>query len=121
MFVLEADGGDHRVADRQPDRTAGARIRENVIGVDIRDVPATATVQRVVPPDMLDSVLPEADVVFMSVPHTTKTEGMIGVAGVRPDEGADRNFIAMSRGKVYDQGRLIKRSTASGWRAQVSM
>ena len=45
-----------------------------VIGVDIRDIPTSNIVQRVVPPDRLDSVLPEADVVFVSVPHTKKSE-----------------------------------------------
>src|SRR4030095_10683031 len=49
-----------------------------VIGVDIRDVPRSNVVNRVVPPDMLDTVLPEADVVFVSVPHTAKSEGMMG-------------------------------------------
>ncbi len=49
-----------------------------VIGVDIRDVPTSNIIQRVVPPDMLNSVLPEADVVFVSVPHTAKSEGMMG-------------------------------------------
>src|SRR4029079_13935118 len=34
-----------------------------VIGVDIRDFPTTNVIQRVVPPDMLNSVLPLADVV----------------------------------------------------------
>ena len=78
-----------------------------VIGVDIRDIPPTAEVQRVVPPDILDTVLPEADVVFVSVPHTKKTEGMMGG---RQFELMKRGsyFIAMSRGKIYDQQALIK-------------
>src|SRR5438132_5564961 len=78
-----------------------------VIGVDIRDIPPSAEVQRIVPPDMLDTVLPEADVVFVSVPHTKKTEGMMGG---RQFELMKRGsyFIAMSRGKIYDQQALIK-------------
>jgi phosphoglycerate dehydrogenase-like enzyme len=78
-----------------------------VIGVDIRDIPVSAEVQRVVPPDMLDSVLPEADVVFVSVPHTKKTEGMMGSKQFELMKQGSY-FIAMSRGKIYDQGALIK-------------
>ena len=78
-----------------------------VIGVDIRDIPPSTTVQRVVPPDELDSVLPEADVVFVSVPHTKKSEGMMGA---RQFELMKRGsyFIAMSRGKIYDHQALVK-------------
>ncbi|HEY2016419.1 MAG TPA: D-2-hydroxyacid dehydrogenase [Bryobacteraceae bacterium] len=78
-----------------------------VIGVDIRDVPTSNTMQRVVPPDMLDSVLPEADVVFVSVPHTKKSEWMMG-----PHEfelmKQGSYFIAMSRGMIYDHNGLVK-------------
>ena len=78
-----------------------------VIGVDIRDIPVSNMVQRVVPPDMLDAVLPEADVVFVSVPHTKKSEGMMGA---REFELMKRGsyFIAMSRGKIYDHQALVK-------------
>lgn len=78
-----------------------------VIGVDIRDMPPTVTVQRFVPPDMLDEVLPEADVVFVSVPHTKQTQGMLGP---RQFELMKKNsyFIAVSRGKIYDHGALVK-------------
>jgi len=78
-----------------------------VIGVDIPDIPPSVTVQRVVPPDMLDSVLPEADVVFVSVPHTRKSEGMMGA---RQFEAMKQGsyFIAVSRGKIYDHQALVK-------------
>ncbi len=78
-----------------------------VIGVDIRDIPTSNYVQRVVPPDMLDGVLPEADVVFVAVPHTPKSERMMGAREfelMKPDS----YFIAMSRGKIYDHQALIK-------------
>ena len=78
-----------------------------VIGVDIRDIPPSATVQRVVPPDMLDSVLPEADVVFVSVPHTKKSEGMMGARQFELMKQGSY-FIAMSRGKIYDHQALAK-------------
>jgi phosphoglycerate dehydrogenase-like enzyme len=78
-----------------------------VIGVDIRDIPPTAEVQRIVPPDMLDSVLPEADVVFVSVPHTKKSEGMMGARQFELMKQGSY-FIAMSRGKIYDHAALVK-------------
>ena len=78
-----------------------------VIGVDIRDLPPSATVQRVVPPDMLDSVLPEADVVFISAPHTKKTEKMMGPRQFELMKQGSY-FIAVSRGKIYDRGALVK-------------
>jgi phosphoglycerate dehydrogenase-like enzyme len=78
-----------------------------VIGVDIRDIPRSNVIQRVVPPDMLDEVLPEADVVFISVPHTKKSEGMMGAREFeRMKQGS--YFIAMSRGKIYDHNALVK-------------
>jgi phosphoglycerate dehydrogenase-like enzyme len=78
-----------------------------VIGVDIRDVPTGNIVQRVVPPDMLDSVLPEADVLFVSAPHTAKTEGMMGSKQFELMKRGSY-FIAMSRGKVYSHDGLVK-------------
>jgi phosphoglycerate dehydrogenase-like enzyme len=78
-----------------------------VIGVDIRDIPPTNFVQRFVPPDMLDSVLPEADVVFVAVPHTKKSEGMMGARQFELMKQGSY-FIGMSRGKIYDHQALAK-------------
>ncbi len=78
-----------------------------VIGVDIRDMPRSNIVQRVVPPDMLDSVLPEADVVFVSVPHTAKSEGMMGAREFELMKQGSY-FIAMSRGRIYSHDALVK-------------
>jgi len=78
-----------------------------VIGVDIRDIPASTVIQRVVPPDMLDSVLPEADVVFVAVPHTRKSEGMMGARQFELMKKGSY-FIAMSRGKIFDHQGLVK-------------
>jgi phosphoglycerate dehydrogenase-like enzyme len=109
MFVLEGKTaviiGVGGIGSNIARRAHGFGMK--VIGVDIRDIPVSAEVQRVVPPDMLDSVLPEADVVFVSVPHTKKTEGMMGA---REFELMKRGsyFIAMSRGKIYDHNALVK-------------
>lgn len=78
-----------------------------VIGVDIRDIPASNMVQRVVPPDMLDSVLPEADVVFVSVPHTAKSHKMMGPREFELMKQGSY-FIAVSRGGTYSHDGLVK-------------
>jgi phosphoglycerate dehydrogenase-like enzyme len=78
-----------------------------VIGVDPRDIPPNNEVNRVVPPDQLDSVLPLADVVFISAPHTPKSEGMMGPKEFELMKKGSY-FIAVSRGKVYNTGGLVK-------------
>lgn len=78
-----------------------------VLAVDPKDIPMSAFVRRVVKPDRLQNVLPEADVVFMSAPHTRESERMLGPAEFNlMKRGA--YFIAVSRGKTYDSGALIK-------------
>ena len=109
MYVLEGKTavviGVGGIGSQIAQRAHGFGMK--VIGVDVRDMPPTVTVQRFVPPDMLDSVLPEADVVFVSVPHTKKTEGMMGAKQFElMKKGA--YFIAVSRGKIYDHGGLVK-------------
>ncbi len=78
-----------------------------VIGVDPKDIPYAPHLDRTVWPDRLDSVLPEADVVFISAPHTPQTEGMIGAAQFgKMKRGV--LFIAVSRGKIYDNNALVE-------------
>ncbi len=78
-----------------------------VIGVDPKDIPITNVIERIVTPDHLNEVLPLADVVFMSAPHTRETEGMMG-----PDQFGrmkkNSYFIAVSRGKTYNSEALVK-------------
>jgi phosphoglycerate dehydrogenase-like enzyme len=52
-------------------------------------------------------VLPQADVVFVSAPHTPQSENMMGP---RQFELVKKGsyFIAVSRGKLYDTGALVK-------------
>jgi phosphoglycerate dehydrogenase-like enzyme len=77
-----------------------------VIGVEPRDMPYLPFLDRSVPPDRLDTVLPEAEVVFVAAPHTRQTEGMIGARqfGLMKKNGY---FIAVSRGKLYDAMALV--------------
>ena len=78
-----------------------------VIGVDPKDMPFNPYVSRMVTPDRLDSVLPLADVVFISAPHTPESEGMVGPRQFElMKKGA--YFIAVSRGKLYNTEALVK-------------
>jgi D-2-hydroxyacid dehydrogenase (NADP+) len=79
----------------------------NVIGVDIEDIPIMPILSRTVKPDQLNEVLPLADVVFVSAPHTAQSHKMIGPAQFDAmKKGA--YFIAVSRGGLYDMDALVK-------------
>lgn len=78
-----------------------------VIGVDPKDISFTGYVEKIVTPDRIDTVIPEADVVFVSAPHTPESEGMIGAKQFEAmKKGA--YFIAVSRGKLYNTDALVK-------------
>ena len=79
----------------------------NVIGVDPKDIPVNIFVPTIVKPDQLDEVLPRADVVFVATPLTPESEKMIGA---KQFDAMKRGayFIAVSRGRLYDKGALIK-------------
>lgn len=79
----------------------------NVIGVDPEDKPFSPFVKKTVKPDQLDAVLPEADVVFISAPHTPQSHKMVGAKEFElMKKGA--YFVAVSRGGVYDMNGLVK-------------
>ncbi len=78
-----------------------------VIGVDPKDIAPNNEINRVVPPDQLDSVIPLADVVFISAPDTPKSEGMMGAKEFELMKKGSY-FIAVSRGKVYSTSGLVK-------------
>lgn len=78
-----------------------------VIGVDPRDYPPDVLVSRYVKPDQLDDVIPLADVVFISVPLTKKSEGMMGSKEFELMKKGSY-FIAVSRGKIYSMSGLVK-------------
>lgn len=78
-----------------------------VIGVDPEDVPMLPFVKKVVKPDQLDEVLPLADVVFISAPHTPMSHKMVGPKQFSlMKQGA--YFIAVSRGGIYDLNSLVQ-------------
>lgn len=79
----------------------------NVIGVDPEDKPFIPFLSKVVKPDQLDEVLPEADVVFISAPHTQQSHKMMGAREfelMKPHS----YFVAVSRGGIYDMNGLVK-------------
>jgi phosphoglycerate dehydrogenase-like enzyme len=90
----------------------------NVVGVDPEDIPFMPVIGKVVKPDQLDQVLPDADVVFVSAPHTPMSNKMMGPRQFElMKKGA--YFIAVSRGALYDMDALVKalsekRLTAAG-------
>ncbi len=77
-----------------------------VIGVDPKDLPYSPQLDRTVWPDRLDSVLPEADVVFVSAPHTPETDKMFKAAQFEKMKKGVL-FIAVSRGKIFDNQALV--------------
>jgi phosphoglycerate dehydrogenase-like enzyme len=78
-----------------------------IVGVDPKDVPYMPFVSTVVRPDRLDTVLPRADVVFVSAPLTPESQNMMGE---RQFDLMKQNsyFIAVSRGRLYDTNALVK-------------
>jgi phosphoglycerate dehydrogenase-like enzyme len=78
-----------------------------VIGVDPEDKPFMPFIERIVKPDQLDEVIPLADVVFISAPHTAKSHKMMGAHEFELMK-KDSYFIAVSRGGIYDMGGLVK-------------
>ena len=78
-----------------------------IICVDPRDIPPSNVINRVMPPDRLDEAVAMADVLFMSAPHTKKTEGMLGMKQFDSMKKGSY-FIAVSRGKTYSMEGLVK-------------
>jgi phosphoglycerate dehydrogenase-like enzyme len=79
----------------------------NVIGVDPQDMPLNPYVSRMVYPDKLNTVLPQADVVFISAPLTPQSQGMMGARQFELMKKGSY-FIAVSRGRLYDTDALVK-------------
>jgi phosphoglycerate dehydrogenase-like enzyme len=78
-----------------------------VIGVDPEEKPFMPYVKEIVKPDQLDTVIPQADVLFISAPYTAQSRKMMGG---RQFELMKKNsyFIAVSRGGLYEMDGLVK-------------
>jgi phosphoglycerate dehydrogenase-like enzyme len=79
----------------------------HVIGVDPEDKPILSYIDKVVKPDQLDEVVPQADVVFISAPDTDKSHKMFGAKEFELMKQKSY-FVAVSRGGVYDMPGLVK-------------
>lgn len=78
-----------------------------VIGVNPDYVPMVRMFERVVPPECMRDVLPEADVVFCAGPHTAATYRMFAdpeFATMKPNAF----FINVSRGQLVDSDALVE-------------
>lgn len=75
--------------------------------VDPEDIPYSPFIVKTVKPDQLNDVLPSADAIFISAPHTPQSHKMMGP---QQFELLKENsyFIAVSRGGVYDLPALVK-------------
>lgn len=78
-----------------------------VIGVDPEDKPFSPFLANVVKPDQIDEVVPKADVVFISAPHTERSHKEMGSHEFELMK-EHSYFIAVSRGGVYDMNGLVK-------------
>jgi phosphoglycerate dehydrogenase-like enzyme len=78
-----------------------------VLAVDPKDIPMSRFVDELAPPDRLQDLLPQADVVFMAVPDTEESRRMMGASEFALMK-QDSFFIAVSRGRTYDGPALIK-------------
>jgi phosphoglycerate dehydrogenase-like enzyme len=88
-----------------------------VIGVDPEDKPFSPFVNKVVKPDQIDEVTPQADVVFISAPDTPMSHKMMGPKQFE-EMKTHSYFIVVSRGGLYSMEGLVKTanaSTAPGW------
>ena len=79
----------------------------DVIGVDPEDKPSMPFLKMVVKPDQLDEVIPRADVVFISAPHTPQSHKMMGARQFSLMK-KDSYFIVVSRGGLYDMNGLVR-------------
>jgi phosphoglycerate dehydrogenase-like enzyme len=78
-----------------------------VVGIDARLTERPSGVAELYPPDRLDTLLPQADFVILTVPHTPETEGFFGrerFARMKPSAF----FINIGRGKTTRLGDLVK-------------
>ncbi len=100
MLIIGLGGIGTQVAQR------AAAFGMRVLAVDPKDIPLRRDVEYVGKPDELNDLLPEADVVVSSVPHTPESEGMLGKEQFDlMKDGV--YFINVSRGKIVQTDALV--------------
>jgi phosphoglycerate dehydrogenase-like enzyme len=100
-LVVGFGGIGHQAAQR----AAGFGMR--VLAVDVKDMPLTRDVESVSRPDRLNELLPQADVLFLTVPWTKESQGMIGreqIALMKPTA----YLINVARGPIVDTAALTE-------------
>lgn len=87
-----------------------------VIGIDARQTQAPEGVAELHPPDALDSLLPKADFVILTIPHTPQTEGMMNAERFALMKRS-AFFINIGRGKTTKLNALdaaLRNGTIAG-------
>jgi phosphoglycerate dehydrogenase-like enzyme len=84
-----------------------------VLGVDARLVEPPEGVAELHPPDRLDSLLPAADFVVVTVPHTPRTEGLFDAGRFRRMKPT-AYFINIGRGRTTRLDDLVQ-ALREGW------
>jgi phosphoglycerate dehydrogenase-like enzyme len=87
-----------------------------VIGVDARREDTPPHVAELHRPDKLDELLPRADFVILTIPHTPQTEGLFGSAKFRLMKRS-AFFINIGRGmttKLHDLDRALRDGVIAG-------
>jgi phosphoglycerate dehydrogenase-like enzyme len=87
-----------------------------VIGVDPRETKAPEGVSELHPPDVLDRLLPHADFVILTIPHTPKTEGLFDAARFELMKKS-AFFINIGRGmttRLDDLNRALREGVIAG-------
>ena len=77
-----------------------------VTALDPKEITPSPLVDRWFPPDRLDEVLPDADVVFVSAPDTPATQNMIGQKQFDLMKKGSY-LIVVSRGRLYAMDALV--------------
>jgi phosphoglycerate dehydrogenase-like enzyme len=78
-----------------------------VIGVDARRTDRPEGVAELHPPDALDDLLPRADFVILTIPHTPETEGLMNAARFKLMKSS-AYFINIGRGKTTRLDDLVE-------------
>jgi phosphoglycerate dehydrogenase-like enzyme len=84
-----------------------------IIGTDAKPIPQPEYVQELRTPEYLAEMVPRADVLVAAVPLTPKTERMFNEQVFRSMKKT-AYFIALSRGRVFDDMALVK-ALKEGW------
>ncbi|MEZ5964712.1 MAG: NAD(P)-dependent oxidoreductase [Planctomycetota bacterium] len=100
MLVLGLGGIGRELAKRA--HACGMRV----LATDPRTSPVPAFVERIAPPDDLDVLLAEADVVAICLPLTARTRGLFDAARLRRMK-SNAILVNVARGAIVDTAALV--------------